>query len=179
MRRLRQVPGSQAVGGKFPRIEARHGAAPLHNQVDRLRRQRPLLHRLPAIDGAEDRPPADVRPLQPFAQRLDRRPDQQHPSRLIRLAGLGAAELNGHARQRLGFWVLRIKRDLRFVAELLDPQPRHLAAPASAGGEGEQQDGKIAGIGQPVGPAGSEQTVQDVAGERPLALALPRGGRMS
>ena len=30
------------------------------------------------------------------------------------------------------------------------------------------------GIGQPVGPAGSEQTVQDVAGERPLALALPR-----
>ena len=69
---------------------------------------------------------------------------------------------------------MRIKRHRRFVAELLDPQPRHLAAPASAGGEGQEQDCQIAGIDEPVGPTGREQPVEDVAGDRPLALALAR-----
>src|ERR1700738_281672 len=75
LRRLRQIPGSQPMRGKLPRLQARERTAPLYDQIDRLRRQRPLLHRLPAVDGAEDRTLADVGALQPFPQRLDRRPD--------------------------------------------------------------------------------------------------------
>ena len=162
--------------GKLLRLQPGQRAAPLHDQIDRLRRQRPLLHRLPTVDGTEDRPLADVGPFEPFAQSFDRRSHQKHPARLVRHASLGPAELDRQARQCRRLRILGIEQDRRFVAELLDPQPRHLAAPASAGGEREQQDGKIAGIGQPVGPAGSEQTVEDVAGDRPLALALPRPG---
>src|ERR1700738_218513 len=83
LRRLRQIAGSQAVGGKLLRLQSGQRAAPLDDQVDRLRSERPLLHRFPTVDGAEDRPLADVGPLEPTAQRLDRRPDQKHPPRLI------------------------------------------------------------------------------------------------
>ena len=56
LRRLRQIARISTRGRKTRSAPALQRTAPLYDQVDRLRRQRPLLHRLPAVDGPEDRP---------------------------------------------------------------------------------------------------------------------------
>jgi hypothetical protein len=63
-------------------------AQPLDDQIDRLRRERLLFHRFPAVDRPEDRPLRDVGPFQAFAQRLDRRADQKRPALLVGVAVL-------------------------------------------------------------------------------------------
>ena len=60
---LGQISGAQSVCGKPPPAPARHVAAPLDDQIDRLRRERLFLHRLPTVDRPEDRPLRDVGPL--------------------------------------------------------------------------------------------------------------------
>ena len=54
-RRLGQVSGPQSVRGKRLRLQPGHGAAPLDDQIDRLRRERLFLNRFPAIHRPEDR----------------------------------------------------------------------------------------------------------------------------
>jgi hypothetical protein len=79
-----------------------------------------------------DWPLLDVGPLQPFAQRLDRRADQKHPALLLGVARLGPAKLDCEARQRGRFRIARIQPHRRPIPQLLDAQPRHFAAPAPA-----------------------------------------------
>jgi hypothetical protein len=63
-----------------------------------------------------------------------------------------------------------IERHIRLVADLLDPEPRHLAAPSSARGEGQEQNGQITGIDEAVRPACREQPVEHVARDGRLLL---------
>ena len=71
-----------------------------------------------------------------------------------------------------------VEGDRRLVAQLLDAQPGDFAAPAAARAEGDQQQRAVAAIGEPVGTAGGEQPVEDVAGDGALTLApaRPRAG---
>lgn len=52
-RRFGQITRAQPVRAEFPRIQTRHRAAPLNDQIDRLRGDRPLFKRAPAVDGAK------------------------------------------------------------------------------------------------------------------------------
>jgi hypothetical protein len=71
---------------------------------------------------------------------------------------------------------LEIARNRGLLADLLDPETRHLAASMSAGGEGQKQNGQIAGVDEPVGATCREQPVEHVARDSSLALALPGSG---
>src|SRR5579871_6751666 len=53
--RLGKVARAQSVRREFLRIEASFGAAALEDQVNRLRGERPVLDRTPAINRSEDR----------------------------------------------------------------------------------------------------------------------------
>ena len=57
-------------------------------------------------------------------------------------------------------------------ADLGVPQSRDLAAPPSAGGEGDQEDGPIAKVDGSRSAAGGQETVEDIAGDGLAALAL-------
>jgi hypothetical protein len=94
-----RCPARSPCAENASRLQAGHGAAPLDDQIDRLRRERLLLHRLSTVDRPKDGSLLDVGPLQPFAQRLDRRPDQKHPALLVGVADLGPAELDCEAQQ--------------------------------------------------------------------------------
>jgi hypothetical protein len=118
-----------------------------------------------------------IGPLQPFAQRLDRRADQKHPALLVGVARLGPAKLNCEAWQGRRFQIARIESRRRLIPQLLDAQPRHFAAAAPAGRERQEKDREIPGIGQTIRRAGRDQPIQDIPGDGPLALVLARPRR--
>ena len=166
------------MGAEFRRVEPGQDAAALDDQVDRLRRQRALLHAFPLVDGTENRPLGDVGALEPEAQRVDRRPDQQDGGVVVGRGGFGAQKRDSQAGQARGIGIAGVEGDRRLVAQLLDAQARDFAAPAAARAEGDQQQRAVAAIGEPVGAAGGEQPVEDVAGDgaKALAPARPRAG---
>jgi hypothetical protein len=128
-RRLGQISSRESMRGKRLRLQPGHGAAPLDDQIDRLRRERPFPHRFPAVDRPEDRPLRDGGPLQPFAQRLDRRADQKHhPPRRPRRAWSGQAELRGTARSAIS------DRADRAAPAAHPSAARRAAAPLRCGG---------------------------------------------
>ena len=53
-------------------------------------------------------------------------------------------------------------------------QTRDLAAPPSAGGKGDQEDGPIAQVDGFRSAAGGQETLEDIAGDGLAALALRR-----
>jgi hypothetical protein len=76
--------------------------------------------------------PLNIGPLQPLAQRLDRTANQKHPALFVRVVRLSPDELDGKAWRSRRFRIMRIEPRRRLIPHLLDPQPRHLAAPAAA-----------------------------------------------
>ena len=97
---LRQISGTQSVRGKRLRLRPGHSAAPLDDQIDRLRRERLFLHRLPTVDRPEDWPLLDVGPAPAIraAPRPEGRPEAPCPPRRRRRSWSGRVGLRGMAR---------------------------------------------------------------------------------
>jgi hypothetical protein len=101
-----------------------------------------------AVDGAKRGAFRNVGPLQPLPERRDR----QHLA-VVGDHSLVAAEPDSEAGQGGGIRGRAIEGSRGLLLHLLGPQPRHLAAPPAAGGEGDGQDGGAARVGLTVGGA--------------------------
>lgn len=169
-----KISEPQSVCRKLSWLQPRHRAAPLDDQIDRLRGQRSLLDRLPAIDGAEDG--TLLMSARSSPQRLDGRPDEKHPPRLVRNTGLGPAELDRHAQQGRRLRILGIERH-GTAGSSLTCSTRSLATslrglPPEAKARSRIARSRLST--RRSGPTGRKQPVEHVAGDGPLALTLPR-----
>jgi hypothetical protein len=103
------------MGAEQNGIEPGRRAAAFDNQIDRLWRQSLPFEAFPAIGGAKNRPFRDVGALEPFAQRIDRRADQQYEGILARHRRLGAAQCDFQAAKERRVRIGGVDGDGRFA----------------------------------------------------------------
>ena len=174
-RGLGEIARAQSMRRVLRRVEAGGDTAAFDDRVDALRVERRDADLTPFVDAPKHRPTVDLRKFEPGAQGVDRTADDERALAGLGRRGFGAPQSHRQDRQSRPFAApqdrpepARVPRDRRPAAGRF----RNAADPPEP--KANKQQSAVPKIDRPSPPAGREQRIENVAGDRPGAFARGR-----